>query len=136
MGHTSIINRVNRGRLNPQLQLSFGGSVKLLVDGRVRWVKRDVACSAVRVSFEKDFLVGRECKQSSELQCISVIQVVPQQPKEQAGKTRAKSTRAVNFSTLIGRTLAPRSLKASLKRRVWLLIVIFAVIKVSGGRVL
>lgn len=136
MEHTSIINRVNRGCLNPQLQLSFGSSVKLFIDSRVRCIKRDVACGAVRVPFKKDFLVGREREQSSELQRVRVIQIVPQEPKGKRGKHVLKVQELWISVTLLGRTLAPRSLKASLKRRVWLLIVIFAVIKVSGGRVL
>lgn len=86
MEHTSVINRVNRGCLNPQLQLSFGSSVKLFIDSRVRCIKRDVACGAVRIPFKKDFLVGREREQSSELQCVSVIQIVPQKPKGKRGK--------------------------------------------------
>lgn len=98
---TSIIDRVNWGRLNSQLQLGFGSSVKLLVDGRVRWVKRDVTCGAVGVPFKKDILIGRKREQSSELRCVSAIQAVPQLPKGQAGKTRAKSNKNREFQYLV-----------------------------------
>lgn len=105
---TIVINRVNGCRLNSQLQLSFGGSVKLLVDGWVRWVKRDVTCSTVRVPFEKDFLVGRKCKQSSELHHVSVIRAVSQLPKGQAGKTRARSNKNREFQYLVRKNIGTK----------------------------
>lgn len=105
---TSIINRVNRGRFDSQLQLGFGSSVKLLVDSRVRWVKRDVTCSTVGVPFEKDILIGRKRKQSSELRCVSAIQAVPQLPKWQAGKTRAKSNKNREFQYLVRKNIGTK----------------------------
>lgn len=75
LGHL-IIQEVDRrslrlaglkGRLEAQLQLGFGSTIELLVDGGIVAIENNIGAGGVAVAFEEEFGVFRDAKEKSKL---------------------------------------------------------------------
>jgi hypothetical protein len=61
------VGRCGNCCLDPELQLGFGSSIKLLVDGRIIAVKGHVRASRVGETFESDFCIRGQGEEKSKL---------------------------------------------------------------------